>query len=304
MIKLAQQSMRLVMFMVLFMLVVFSSISTSAIGKSDVKPKAVRIIALAPHIVEMLYAIDLGDNIIATLEHADYPEAAKAIPRVGNYAQLNIEAIVALQADVIIAWKTGNPDADIQRLKQLGQTVIYSHPQRLVDVANEIESFGMRFGNADAANVKADEFRQALQQLQASYQDKAPVTVFYQLWPQPLTTVAGNAWPQQQLDLCGAENPFKNADNDYPQINIEDVLVANPQLIIYPTSRHSNESMSINWQQYKNLDAVKHKQMLRPDADILHRMTLRLPSEITKLCEQIDQSRQVYDALNNGVRVN
>ncbi|WP_394175160.1 cobalamin-binding protein [Thalassotalea litorea] len=300
MMKLAQQPMQPVMVMVMIILVVFSSIGTYAVAKSDDEPKKIRIIALAPHIVEMLYAIDLGDNIIATLEHADYPDAAKAIPRVGNYAQLNIEQIVALDADVIIAWKTGNPDADIQRLKQLGQTVIYSHPQRLVDVANEIESFGMRFGNADVAKEKADEFRQALEQLQKNYQDKAPVTVFYQLWPQPLTTVAGNAWPQQQLDLCGAQNPFKNADNDYPQINIEDVLVVNPQIIINPSSRHSNESMSINWQQYKNMDAVKHQQMLRPDADILHRMTLRLPSELAKLCKQIDQTRHFY----HGVRVN
>ncbi|TLU64139.1 cobalamin-binding protein [Thalassotalea litorea] len=295
MMKLAQQPMQLVMVMVI--LVVFSSISASAVAKSDDKPETIRIIALAPHIVEMLYAIDLGDNIIATLEHADYPQAAKAIPRVGNYAQLNIEQIVALEADVIIAWKTGNPDADIQRLKQLGQTVIYSHPQRLVDVANEIERFGDRFGNAGIAKAKADEFRHALEQLHKNYQDKTPVKVFYQLWPQPLTTVAGNAWPQQQLELCGAQNPFKNADNDYPQINIEDVLVANPELFIIPTSKHSNDALAITWQKYTKLDAVKHQQFSQTDADMLHRMTLRMPKELARLCQQIDKSRQYYQSI-------
>ncbi|TKB45129.1 cobalamin-binding protein [Thalassotalea mangrovi] len=275
-------------------------LSSPAIGAQK-QPEPLRIIALAPHLVEMLYDIGLGDNIVATLEHADYPGAATSIPVVGSYAQLNIEAIIALQADIIIAWKSGNPDADIQRLRQLGQTVVYSNPQTIDDIARETEAFAVRFGKAGIGQGKAQEFRASIKKLRHKYQHKAPVRVFYQIWSQPLTTVAGKAWSQQQLELCAAVNPFSRHSRDYPQVNIEDVLLADPQLLIIPTGTDNGESTAINWQRYPQLSAIKHNQIVQPNADILHRMTLRLPAELGRLCQQIEQSRQYYQQIDNGM---
>jgi vitamin B12 transport system substrate-binding protein len=106
------------------------------------------------------------------------------------------------------------------------------------------------------------------------------------------------AWPQQQLDLCGANNPFAQIKHDYPQINLEEVIVANPQLIIQPVSNASSTGDTINWQNFPKMQANINKQILNPNSDLLHRMSYRLLPELEKLCIDIDKSRQYYQKLN------
>jgi vitamin B12 transport system substrate-binding protein len=250
-----------------------------------------KIIALAPHIVESLYAIGAGEQIIGTTAHADYPADAKNILRVGNYARLQIEKIIQLKPDVIIAWKTGNPTDDLARLKKYQLKVIYSHPQTLEDVANELIMLGKITGREVAANIIAAKYMKKLQKIQQTYANQSKVSVFYELWSRPLRTVANQAWPQQQIQLCGATNPFANAIDDYPSIGLEQVLVSLPQVVIQPSTDSPD---GLNWSQWQHIPAVKNNFIFYPNADKLHRMTTRMLDEVVVLCEQIDTARQFY----------
>lgn len=249
------------------------------------------IVALAPHVVEMLYAIGAGDQIIGTTDHADYPEAAKAIPRIGNYARIQIEAVTALQPELIIAWRSGSPSDDLARLKNLGFTIAYSQPEQLTDVAKELRYFGKLTGHQKRAEQLAAQYEHQLTQLIDRFSARKPISVFYELWPLPLTTVANNAWPQQAIAVCKIDNPFVNAANDYPQINLEQVLVANPAIIIQPKSAGEKNKDAVNWSQWQTLSAIQNKTLLSPNADQLHRMTPRVLPEIEKLCQDIDKIR-------------
>lgn len=260
-----------------------------------------KIIALAPHVVEVLFDIGVGNRIVATTDHSDFPEQANSIPRVGNYARLKIEKILAYQPDLIIAWRTGNPSDDLERLEQLGLKVIYSDPIHLSDVAKELRLFGKLTGSSELAEQKAVEFEQKLSALKQQYQHKQTISVFYELWSKPLTTVARNAWPQQHIEICGASNPFKQLINDYPQINIEQIIVANPELIIQPMSAGEPNPDAIDWQEFKQVTAAKHQQLLKPNSDILHRMSYRLLTELEQLCLDIDKSRLFYQNLENQI---
>ncbi len=252
---------------------------------------AKRIIALAPHIVEMLFNIGAGEQIIGTTEHSDYPKAAKDIPRIGNYARLNIEQVLASDPDLIIAWQGGNPSDDLERLEKLGLRIVYSQPVTLEDVAKELKYFAKLTGHQQQGQQQAQQFLARLKQLKESYQDKASIKVFYELWPRPLTTIANSAWPQQQLNVCRAENPFVESPTDYPQINVEQVVLAAPEIIIQPDSSSMKSPDSIDWQQWQAIPAVKHNAFIRPDADKLLRMTARSLDELTILCQQIDTFR-------------
>ncbi|OUS33058.1 hypothetical protein A9Q98_00070 [Thalassotalea sp. 42_200_T64] len=256
-----------------------------------------KIIALAPHVVEVLFDLGVGERIVATTEHSDFPAAALDIPRIGNYARLKIEQILAYQPDIIIAWRTGNPSDDLQRLEKLGLNIVYSDPVNLADVAKELRLFGKLTGRAAIAEQKAQSFEQSLNALQQKYQNKADIKVFYELWSKPLTTVAKNAWPQQHLSICGARNPFIELVNDYPQINIEQIIVADPDLIIQPMSQGEPNPDAIDWQKFLQVNAAKHQQLLQPNSDILHRMSYRLLTELELLCENIDNSRNYYQQL-------
>jgi vitamin B12 transport system substrate-binding protein len=255
-----------------------------------------RIIALAPHIVESLYAIGAGKQIIGTTAHADYPADAKNILRVGNYARLQIEKIIQLKPDVIIAWKTGNPRDDLARLEKYQLKVIYSHPQTLEDVANELIMLGKITGREAAANSIAEQYLTKLQKIKQTYSDQKKISVFYELWSRPLRTVANKAWPQQQIELCGATNPFANAQDDYPSIGLEQVLVTLPQVVVQPSQHSADSPDGLNWPQWQHIPAVKNNFIFHPNADKVHRMTTRMLDEVVILCEQIDDARKFYHA--------
>ncbi len=283
------------------MLTIISSLqlsyaSTFSKGEQQVSQRT--IIALAPHIVEMLFDIGAGQQIIATTDFADYPEAAKKIPSIGNYVSLQLERIIALQPDLIIAWKSGNPEADLNRLAKLGFRIIYSQPNSFTDIAKEMRLLGELTGHQQQAERAAKEFLQQLADIKQDYQKKAPLAVFYELWSRPLTTIAQHSWPQQHLEICRLSNPFSKAVSAYPQVNIEQVLTQAIDLIIQPLSINQTAREAFNWQDWPIISAVKNNYIIRPDADAMHRMSKRSLDEVSKLCEQVDQIRQLIQTKN------
>ena len=250
------------------------------------------IIALAPHIVEILYDIGAGEQIIGTTDFADYPAQAKLIPRIGHYAKLQIERVIELQPDLIIAWQSGNPSDDLNRLSQLGFTIVYSEPKTFEDIASEIRLFGQLTGHHVQAQQLSTQLLTTLATLKSAYQNKAAITVFYELWSRPLTTIAKGSWSQQHLNICQANNPFEQVNTPYPQINIEQVLQTPVELIIQPMSINQRAKEAFNWQDWPLIPAVKNDRIIQPNADALHRMTPRSLAELTKLCLAIDRVRQ------------
>lgn len=253
-----------------------------------------RIVALAPHIVESLYDIGAGDYIIATTEHADYPSQANQIPRVGNYARLQIERIVQLAPDVIIAWRTGNPQEDLARLEKYGLNIVYSNPTTMESVAQELRMLGKITGREQKAEEVASAYLQKLDDLRAKYADALAIRGFYEMWARPLRTVANKAWLQQHMELCGVDNPFATLSEDYPLVSLEQVLAANPQIVVQPTPHSATNSDALDWTQWPHIAASKHGFVFHPDADKTHRMTVRMLNEVELLCEQIDAARVIH----------
>lgn len=272
----------------------FSIAETVTDTSTEQKPS---IIALSPHIVEMLYDIGAGEQIIGTTTFADYPEQAKNIPIIGNYLRLQIEKVIILQPDLIIAWESGSPSDDLARLKQLGFKIIYSQPNSFEDIANEMREFGRLAGHENQAQQKAQQLLNELELIKKQYQNKTSITVFYELWSRPLTTVAKGSWPQQFLNICQASNPFEQVAIPYPQVNIEKVLQVPIQLIIQPLSINQSDKIGFNWQDWPLIPAVKNKQLIHPNADAIHRMTMRSLKQLKSLCADIDKAREFVKKL-------
>jgi len=259
-----------------------------AITNIQAKPS---IIALSPHIVEMLYDIGAGTQIIGTTEYSDYPIAAKGIPRIGNYLGIQIERVIELKPDLIIAWKSGSPSSDLAKLKQLGFTIVYSQPNSFEDLAKEMVKFGELTGNAVQGKAQADNFLLQLKQIKNKYKNTPLITAFYELWSTPLTTIAKSSWPQQYLNICKVHNPFEDVSTPYPQINIEQLLQMNIDIIIQPQSSNQSSKLGFNWQDWPLIPAVKNKNIIHPNADAMHRMTKRSLNELKKLCATVDNIR-------------
>jgi len=255
-----------------------------------------RIVALAPHIVENLFAIGAGDRIVGTVDYADYPAQANEIERVGGYYGINMERLLSLKPDLVLAWKTGNKAEDLAYIEKLGIPVAYSNPDQVDNVADELRKLGELTHLKMRADRVATEFEVKLAAIRASQQDKPPVSVFYQLWPEPMMTVGGNTWINQLLTICHADNVFANSETDYPRISIENVLVSKPEVIIIPDEKSKKPQPQIDWRQWPELPAVQHNQFISVNADLLHRFTTRMLDGLSEMCGKIDISRKQIQA--------
>ncbi len=252
-----------------------------------------RLVVLAPNLVELIFSLGGGTHIVATTDHADYPAAARSIPRVGNYAAIQLEKVVALQPDLVLVWDTGTPVADIKKMQQLGLKVLHFQTSKLEDIAGQLLQLGELVQQQTKAQQLSAAFLLQLNSLKQQYQTQQQVSVFYELWDNPLSTIGRDAWPQQHLNVCGANNIFENATAAYPQVGLEQVIAANPALIIQPVSENEPRTL-VQWQRWPELRATKNKQIIQPDSDLLHRATLRTLDGVATLCREIEKSRQFY----------
>ena len=251
---------------------------------------AQRVISLSPHITELIYVVDGGEKMIAAVDFSNYPVEAKALPRVGSGYQLDIEAIVGLKPDLIIAWSSGNSREQLERLESLGFTVYYSEPEVLSDIAKNIRDIGKLLGSQSKANQKADNFMLGIERLKKKYKHTKKVTVFYQVWNQPIFTVNRQHVISHIIELCGGENIFKELNVLSPQVDIESIIKRNPSVIIAGVDEGRADWLS-EWSSWRNIDAVKNQRVYGINADLIVRHTPRILQGASQMCEFLEKAR-------------
>ena len=250
---------------------------------------AKRVIALSPHSVEMLYAIGVGESILATTDHTDYPPAALSIPQIGGNHGILIERVIELNPDLVVVWGSGNKAEDIARLKSLGFKIFNSDPKSLEAVATDLKALGELTDHSDEANRVADDYLIELAKLRRRNATKEDVKVFYQLWSTPLMTVSKNSWIQQIIDVCHGDNVYIDAASDYPQVSLESVLLKMPEVILQ--SQDKGNILGVDWSRWQEIPAVNNKHIYQLNADLLHRATPRALLGVNALCEALDKAR-------------
>lgn len=260
-------------------------------GEFNASQPAQRIIALTPHATELLFSVGAGKHIVGVVEYSDFPAEAKSIARIGNYAGLNIEAIIALQPDLIIYWPEGNPARDIERLKQLNMPLFASDPNTFEEIAEDIKRFGVLTFHQENGQEIATDFLAEVETLRKKNKDKKKLNVFFQVWDKPLLSQNGDTFISRVISLCGGENIFADLRIKSPQISIEAVLSADPDIILAGAKSGQRPDWLDSWQQYSFLSAVKNKQLQTVNADLIHRPTLRLLEAAEQVCTIFDDAR-------------
>jgi iron complex transport system substrate-binding protein len=249
-----------------------------------------RVVALAPNLVEQLYAIGAGSRVVATSEHADHPAAARALPRVAAAGSIDLERLIAAKPDLVLVWGGGTSQAQQAALARLGLPVYVAEAATLEAVASSMERLGVLTAAPDAAAAAA-RYRAEFAELRARYAGRAPLRVFYQVWPVPLMTLGGRHLLTEAMALCGGRNVFAGIDALAPTVSTEAVLAADPQLIVAAEPGARANGALEHWQRYAGLSAVRAGALVTLDADRLTRAGPRLPAEIARLCAAIDQRR-------------
>ncbi|MBF8269055.1 MAG: Cobalamin-binding protein [Gammaproteobacteria bacterium] len=276
-------------------LFLFSTAKLQAVSATDdqgatitLQKPAKRIISLAPHTTELLFAAGAGDKIVGAVRYSYYPEVAKTIPTVGDTNKLDLERIIALAPDLIVAWQS-NAAADTEVLRNLNIPIYVSEPASLEAIARSIEALGILSGSTITANRASAAFLARLKRLREEYSGKPVVTAFYQFWHDPIFTINGDHIISAVMQLCGGRNIFSDMAVLSGQINAEAVISANPQVILASAIDENRPPWLAYWQQWPELAAVRNGQIYYIPPDLIQRHTPRVLDGAAMMCEFIDK---------------
>lgn len=253
-----------------------------------------RVITLAPHLTELVYAIGAGERLVGVVEWSDFPEAARDLPRIGDAFRFDLETILVLDADVALSWAGGTPESAVRRLQDIGIRVHPVEIRDLDDIGHALEELGDLLGTETAAGAAADAFRHRRRDFRESVAAGREIPVFYQVSARPLYTLGGRHVINEVFELCGARNVFADMDIEAAVVEHESVLAANPLAIV---AGHSGEGDPLEWwrQRHGNMRAVACGNLLEVEPELLVRPTPRILDGARRLCDWLAGLRRAED---------
>ncbi len=231
-----------------------------------------RIVSLAPSITEMLFALGLDQEVVGVTEFCNYPPAALDKPKVG-YAQPNLESIIALQPELIVAPKSFLRVDLLNRLEQLKIPTILLDAQTVEDILRHIQLLGRVVGRVPESLKVTEAIRKQMAVLTAQLEGQPRPTLLFVINTDPLITAGPGSYIHQLIELAGARNAAESAGMPYPRLSIEEVLRQNPEFLLFPTGPFEGipQAEQDQWRRWTSLEAVKRDQFMHIDSDILNR---------------------------------
>ena len=251
---------------------------------------AARIVTLAPHLAEIAHAAGAGEKLVGVALYSDFPEPVRHLPRVGDAARVDLEHILALKPDLVLAWKSGNQAADIARLEQLGLIVFVSEPVRLSDISRAIRGVGALAGTRAAAEQAAAALESEIEGLRRRYSGKTALRVFYEIWHRPLLTVNGAHMISDVLRLCGGVNVFADLPMLTPAVSVEALLAAGPEVIVGGGSAVDAKKFAEQWQNAP-VRALREIPLVHVPPDQIQRATPRIAAGARAICAGLERVR-------------
>lgn len=253
---------------------------------------ATRIISLAPHLTELAFVAGAGDRLVGVSAYSDFPEGAKKLPQIGSSANVDLERIVALQPNLILAWQSGNSPFAIGRLQAMGFRVYISEARKLKDIATQLRAIAKLSGTETVGESNAHHFEQQLDDLKKRGAGKSFVTTFVDIWQNPFITVNGKHIISDVLALCGGKNVFAYAPTLTPAVGLEALLGAAPSAIVGGDSATNSINFVRSWQAYPQLSAVRNGHIYFVHPDVIQRPTPRILEGARRICDGLDKVRR------------
>ena len=259
-------------------------------GEDQRSSRELRIVSLAPHLAELVYAVGAGDLLVGVTAFTDYPDAAAALPLVGDAFSLDQERLAMLKPDLLLAWRSGTAVHVVDDLEKRGYRVETIETRGVDDVASALEEIGRLTGHEQEASEAAARFRRGIRRLARRHRDSEEISVFYQVSARPLYTVNGDHYTSELIAICGGRNVFDELGSLAPLVDVEAVLARNPEAML--ASDDSPEDAFRVWQRWPQLAANRYGNYFFLPANEIGRATPRLLQAGESLCEAVDEARR------------
>jgi len=252
-----------------------------------------KIVSLAPSNTEIVYALELQDKLIGVTMYCDCPEAAQQKPKIGGFSDVDIEKVVAMEPDLVLAANM-HKDEITPGLERLGITVLTIDPKTIDDVLLAIDLVGIATGNREAAASVTAEMNnriEAVTSKTAELSDAQRMKVLYIVWHEPLMTVTSRTRIHEMITKAGGINIAADLGGDYPTISLSVVLMADPQVIIAGSGHGSGQDVPFHFalteSRLAEVEARLQNRIYEVDADLTSRAGPRIVQGLEKLAEFI-----------------
>jgi iron complex transport system substrate-binding protein len=251
-----------------------------------------RIVSLAPSNTEILFALGLGDKVVGDTEYCNYPEAAKTKPKVGGFSTVDVEKVVSLRPDLVLATQIHSKTI-IPALENLGITVVALAPGSLNEVLNSIALVGKITGQDKQASELVKDLSTRIKEITDKTQKLSPgqrPRVFYVTWHDPLMTAGTGTLSNDVISQAGGQNIASDITGD-KTIDLETVINRDPEIIIVSVGMGTGEDSP--WQYIKSESRLKNTQALmngrvyKIDGDLIHRPGPRIVEALEQMAQFI-----------------
>ncbi len=252
---------------------------------------ATRMVSLSPHVTEMVYVAGAGERLVGVTKYSDYPPEAQKLPVIGSLNAVDLDRLLALNADLVLVWFHGAHMKQMDKIRSLSMPVFFSNPVTLDQVAADVERIGVLAGTQRVAAAWAEAFRKRQQAMAQKYSSRPPVRVFYQFWNRPLSTLNRDHVVTQLISLCGGVNVFAQTPSVAPVVNVEAVIAANPQAIIVGSVDNRHKEWADAWKSWRDIEAVRLGNVFSVDSNLQIRSGPRVLDGAQVICDALEASR-------------
>jgi iron complex transport system substrate-binding protein len=237
-----------------------------------------RIIALAPSLTEILYFLGLGNKVVGVTQFSSYPPDAAFKPRVGSYVNLNLERIIDLSPDLIVATQDGNERRDVELLERAGITVYVVNPRNVGDLIETIQDVGSLCGVPQGATAQSRKLAKRVDRIVQKTTSLPKPLVFVQIQLKPIMTVNRETFHHDLIRLAGGRNMTGDEPVTYPRISLEEVIQRKPEVILISSMERQGrfERARREWLQWTSIPAVQTGRVHLIDSDLIDRPSPRL----------------------------
>lgn len=251
---------------------------------------AERIVTLAPHLAELVCAVGRCEQLVGVAAYTDAPPDAAARPQIGDAFNVNLEAVLKLHPDLVLAWEGGTPAAHVPRLRDLGLRVESIAVRGLDDVGAALRRTGELAGAGETGQDAARGFERRLSALRARYRDRPRLRAFYQTETDPAFSVNRRSPIHEVLDLCGADNVFADLPTLAAAVGNESVLAVRPDVVVY-SKQEDAAAIARYWARLPGLKPADARYRVVVDGNTLTRQSPRILDGIEELCAGLDRVR-------------
>ncbi len=252
---------------------------TDQLGRQvNVPDNPQRIVALAPNITEIIFALGQEHRLKGVTRYSDFPSEATKLFKVGSYVHLDLERIVALKPDLCIAIKDGNPRLVAQRLESLKIPVYAVDPKNLDTIMDTIIQIGKLLGADEKAKMLVRDMRSRIQRVKSLVEKAAHRPgVFFQIGISPIVSIGTPTFIHELIVLAGGTN-LAAGSIPYPRFSREQVLALSPEVFIITSMARAAvfEQVKAEWSRWPNLPAVRNQRIFLEDSNLFDRPTPRL----------------------------